>query len=628
MTCASSTCLQCSSSNNAACSQCRPGYFVNISTAVCQVCTGAPQCTACFPTNPVICSSCMVGFYLTIDGKCLACPSFCQSCLNATSCSGINSNIGQTVIDANGTSTLAVCDQGCQTCSPSAPVSCAVCMPGYTLVIATQNIVAHCIACQSNCKTCLVTNLTGCTSCFTGYILAEGTCTGCAQGCLNCDQTTNVVSTSCTACPANMLLYNNGSCAAVSAEASCGQLCSACSQFLNGTFYCDICAPGAVMNGGTCINCPANCAQCSLANIGICTSCLPGYYFNSAQVCTACSQTACLSCTALACTSCMAGWMLSPSLNCMKKCILPCATCSETDPSVCLSCVAGFTLNSQATQNCQPDTACNGNGTCSNCPFGFAMVVSNNSAKCTQCVSSCARCNPNNANQCLSCYSGSFLNGSTCASCPSSCSMCSSPTMCFMCASGFVAQQAATQQSSKMTTMSSSTMGTYPVTCLACASPCATCVNSPTTCLSCQSGFMKSGNRCLNTNQIDVEVTFETEGGDNSIFTNNYDTIMSGLANAAGVSQANIIVSSIIYSSVILNAVVTINAAAGTDQANNIQSSINNYFTSLSIPGLTVSQSSVVNPDENNNNNGGSSNTTLIVAIVVPIVCVCTYLFI
>lgn len=131
------------------------------------------------------------------------------------------------------------------------------------------------------------------------------------------------------------------------------------------------------------------------------------------------------------------------------------------------------------------------------------MLVNQNQATCVQCSSGCARCNPNNANQCYTCYEGSYLNGTTCATCPSSCAVCSSASTCFECASGFVAQQAAQKQSNK-NSFSSSITSTNPVICLACTSPCATCINTPTTCLTCQSGFTKSGNRCLNTNQIDV----------------------------------------------------------------------------------------------------------------------------
>jgi hypothetical protein len=35
------------------------------------------------------------------------------------------------------------------------------------------------------------------------------------------------------------------------------------------------------------------------------------------------------------------------------------------------------------------------------------------------------------------------------------------------------------------------------VTCVACASPCATCSNSPSTCLTCVNGFTYSGNQCV-----------------------------------------------------------------------------------------------------------------------------------
>ena len=408
----------------------------------------------------------------------------------------------------------------------------------------------------------------------------------------------------------------------------CGNLCSSCTQTANGATTCDICSPGATLSSGKCVNCPQNCAQCSVTDLGSCTSCLPGYFYAaSQQICKACSMSNCLTCTDLACQVCRSGYIISPSLTCQRECLLPCSTCSETDPSQCLKCVTGFTFNTNANQNCEPNLGCNNNGSCSNCPIGFSMRVNNNFATCQQCNSICARCNPNAGNTCLSCFDGSYLDGTSCASCPSSCAKCTSATACYQCADGFIAEQAASQQTSQQSASVATAASVAPVNCLACAGNCLTCINSPTTCLSCRDNFRKSGNKCLNLNKIELSVTFTPSNNDFSFFNNNYDTIMSGLASAAGVPQSDIIVKEIIYSSVVLNADVTTTAVAGSDQATNIQSSIDSYFKDLSITNLAVAQATIVNPGTPPPTED-SSNSTLIIAIVVPIVIVRTYLVI
>lgn len=134
---------------------------------------------------------------------------------------------------------------------------------------------------------------------------------------------------------------------------------------------------------------------------------------------------------------------------------------------------------------------------------------------------------------------------------------------------------------------------------------------------------MLSGTVCQGQFALEVSVTFNPAGNDYSIFNNNYNQIMSGLASAAGVALSAINVKSIIYNSVILNAAVTSNNAPDSDAAKNMQNSINSYFTNLNIPNLAVVDSSIsgtTTPDSNSD----SSNSTLIVAIVVPIVSVCT----
>ena len=293
------------------------------------------------------------------------------------------------IINVNGTNVLALCDQGCLQCSATSPASCAVCLPGYYFVNSTNNIRAHCMPCAAACLSCNSVNISICLSCYPGSFLApNGSCISCASSCLSCN---SINVTFCTSCASGSVLYNNGSCLPVSNEATCGQSCASCMQQSNGTFTCTICQPGFMMLQGSCVSCPIGCAQCSISKLGICTSCLIGYYYNSnAQNCQVCPQSNCLSCTANACLYCALGYMISPSLTCQQICLSPCATCSESDPSVCLSCVAGYIFNIQTTQNCQPDLSCNNNQTCSICPFSFALSVnSNNEATCVQCNSTC-----------------------------------------------------------------------------------------------------------------------------------------------------------------------------------------------------------------------------------------------
>lgn len=206
--------------------------------------------------------------------------------------------------------------------------------------------------------TCTSSNTSFCTSCFQGYnLLSNNTCEAqCSKNCFTCDVSG---SDSCGSCSANKVLNSDKTCGSITNSPECGPLCYSCSQSSKGVFTCDICSPGTMMYKGNCISCPQNCATCSESVIGICTSCLPGYYFdNSLEVCTQCAQENCVSCTALGCLACRTGYMVSPNFNCQKECVFPCATCSETDPSICLSCIAGFNYDEGATQNCVANLTC------------------------------------------------------------------------------------------------------------------------------------------------------------------------------------------------------------------------------------------------------------------------------
>ena len=118
--------------------------------------------------------------------------------------------------------------------------------------------------------------------------------------------------------------------------------------------------------------------------------------------------------------------------------------------------------------------------------------------------------------------------------------------------------------------------------------------------------------------------------GDNTLFTQHYNSIISGLATAANVSLSAIRVKSIIYASVILDAAVTTTVDPNTNE--NFQKSISEYFNTLKINDMQI-KASVVNPTPTPTPSsvpysGSGSNTTTIIAIVIPIVVVRIFFFI
>jgi hypothetical protein len=128
-----------------------------------------------------------------------------------------------------------------------------------------------------------------------------------------------------------------------------------------------------------------------------------------------------------------------------------------------------------------------------------------------------------------------------------------------------------------------------------------------------------------------VSVTFTriSNPGDNTLFTQHYNSIISGLATAANVSLRAIRVKSIVYASVILDAAVTTADNPATN--NNFQNSISDYFNNLKINDMQI-KASVVNPTPTPSpvpdNSSSGSNTTTIIAIVIPIVVVRIFFFI
>ena len=120
---------------------------------------------------------------------------------------------------------------------------------------------------------------------------------------------------------------------------------------------------------------------------------------------------------------------------------------------------------------------------------------------------------------------------------------------------------------------------------------------------------------------------FSTSSSSNTktLFNDQFNTLVEGMANAAGVAVKDVIVTRIIYSSVNISTNVAVADPVGSDGFNNAKNNLFNYINSYSTNNLAGSV--VVDSTSGTTNTGGDddNNTTLIVAIVVPIVVVRKY---
>jgi len=340
---------------------------------------------------------------------------------------------------------------------------------------------------------------------------------------------------------------------------------------------------------------------------------------------------------------------LSPTFTCQKSCVAPCSSCSATDPSVCLSCVAGYMFDTNSPQNCRPDFSCSSTKNCAICPIGFSILTQTlngaNVYYCTSCGPSCARCDPNQPNKCISCLRGFYTSNNTCKACGPECANCNGANSCFTCALGYLpVQPAAVPSSSAPTSSSTGNSIVYQsLTCIACASPCATCIYTTISCFSCISGYTLNGATCLPPNVISVTVTFTPTNNDLTVFSSNYYKIFTGMANALSVGVNAIVVSDLIYNNpantnlelihvgndyyfhAVANSRVDLTVKVGTSSDNAAAqidtNNINQYFQNLNIPNLGVSFINAVNPvvPPQPPPPETPSNAGTIVAIVVPI---------
>lgn len=209
------------------------------------------------------------------------------------------------------------CPIGCPSCLTAS--TCESCSDGFVLDSTTST----CLRCGGQCQSCSSTALSTCLNCFSGTFLASGSCNLCNVTCRECSETAN----NCTSCPAG-LVPSGGSCVTCT-----DKNCIICTNAAT----CTICRPGFAVNStNQCAQCISSCSICDPNNIIKCLAC--GYGFElvntSCKACPAYCQT-CLNGT---CSQCFNGFRVTSSGNCAKQCVFPCMSCSDSDPTSCLSC--------------------------------------------------------------------------------------------------------------------------------------------------------------------------------------------------------------------------------------------------------------------------------------------------
>jgi hypothetical protein len=364
-------------------------------------------------------------------------------------------------------SLVNICPFGCKNCE------CSTCFQGFALDLTTST----CRPCQAGCAKCLPTDTTICQTCMTGRYLntTDSTCLACSPLCVACSSVSV-----CTVCAPGQFV-SAGNC--VNCPANCFN-CTSASTCLN-------CREGFVLisnvtsNSIVCGACTAFCSECNPLNITECITCQRGMYKING-ICQPCA-TGCLACTnANTCDICQDGFTANSAGVCEVRCQLPCLTCSSTNPTLCLSCQSGSTLDTN-TNTCVIDLSCNSNSSCITCgqALNYFLLPSTGGATCQLCpvLSNCVQCDYIDPNSCAICAKGLYRNSTGhCVACTGNCIECRAPSVCSSCKAGFTLKQ-----------------GFLEGECIACAFPCTTCIGSPFHCLTCASGTSRLGWTCRNT---------------------------------------------------------------------------------------------------------------------------------
>lgn len=267
-------------------------------TYTCSICLS--PCLTCNGSTNSSCTSCIGSYYL-LSNLCLAvCPSTYYSNINICSACTLP------CLTCSGSSICLSCSNGSYLYGSSCVGSCGSGLTTYNNSI--------CLYCSVSCMTCLSANSSACTSCYSGAYLDQnsqtcsstcsngfypdsssgiGLCLPCVAPCLYCTSATY-----CLSCLGTSLFLVNGSCL------GCLDPCQTCSTLRT-----------------NCTSCNTNSSYPYLYSASCNSNCLFGYFPDSSYQCTACTS--------------------------------PCASCTDSSTSGCLSCLSGYyRLNSTCFSVC------------------------------------------------------------------------------------------------------------------------------------------------------------------------------------------------------------------------------------------------------------------------------------
>jgi hypothetical protein len=302
---------------------CPPGQYNSSGTCYpcgsnCDICTSGTQCDTCasntyrLSTSPTTCVPCTAGYYLDIYSDCHACAvSNCITCTNAGTCAVCDSPFQATTsgqcVDCGPGSYLSgeVCidcdDSSCISCT--GPAQCSACQPGYSVFVNICLLcnLANCAQCSSEqwCQMCdagfHVNSGGACdpNTCSPGFYSTGQECNQCTSPCKECSGS----ATTCTACIANHGLQADSTCVQctdvqfrANDHSPCQNCLPNCKTCQNTGSTCTSCLSPYIFSssscstscganqfwtdtaGGSCTNCPIECASCTSATI--CTNCI------------------------------------------------------------------------------------------------------------------------------------------------------------------------------------------------------------------------------------------------------------------------------------------------------------------------------------------------------------------
>ena len=275
----------------------------------------------------------------------------------------------------------------------------------FLFVLIFMMLIQESQACTNGYDCQICANSTFCSMCLPGGGNANGVCVACSDTwhCIYCN---GLVPTECLLCVQYFTVVPGNTCARITPCVN--QYCIHCPNSLSDCLVCEPNQPYFGLQNLDCVQCSANCYNCTLDATN-CTGCNNPYgVFN--QICVICNDTNCISCRAnySDCDNCQTSFGVDPATQ---TCIL----CQRPYCSVC-----GWHVLA-----------------CSSCISGYGLIAQDTCAQCNTIIPDCMLCSPVDVSVCTFCTPPKILVAGWCVSCIVGCDICTNLTACINCSVGY-----------------------------------------------------------------------------------------------------------------------------------------------------------------------------------------------